>query len=197
VERPRSAASGAAKHRPLLTLACILTMLSTVGYAAEIRVGERLPPLRIADLGECMIRGEEAVFEPWDSSALLGRIRVVEYVAARASTSRLHEPLYDEIAKAGFPPGELVVTKLVNSDDALWGTSGLVASKVGDNKKEFPENILVVDAKGIGRRRWGLKEASGAIALLDRSGEVLFFKEGGLTEDEIRTVVALVKEHLS
>ena len=58
------------------------------------------------------------------------------------------------------------------------------------------QNRLVVDARGIGLRRWGLQEGSGAIALLDRSGDVLFFKEGGLTDDEVRTVVALVRERL-
>ena len=180
----------------LRLLTCILVMLSAVGHAADIRVGEKLPPLRIADLGECVIHGDETVFEPWESSTMLGKVQIVEYVAARAGIDRLHRPLFDAIAEAGFPAAALAVTKLVNADDALWGTSGLVTSKVGENKKEFPENSLVVDAKGIGLRRWGLQQGSGAIALLDRSGDVLFFKEGGLTDDEIHTVVALIRERL-
>jgi YtfJ family uncharacterized protein len=171
-------------------------VLTAVVHAADIRVGERLPALRIADLGECVLRGEDAVYAPWESSAMLGRIRIVEYVAARVTVSRIHEPLYDEVRRARFPAGELAVTKLVNSDDALLGTSGLVASKVAENKRESPENSLVVDANGIGLRRWGLQEGSGALALLDRSGEVLFFKEGGLTGDEIDTVVSLIRERL-
>jgi YtfJ family uncharacterized protein len=171
-------------------------MLSAVAHAAQIRVGDELPPLRIADLGECLIRGQEPVFEPWDSSSMRGKLQLVEYVAARAGIDRLHKPLYDAIRAAAFPAGRLGVIKLVNSDDALWGTSGMVASKVGENKKEIPENRLVVDAEGIGLRRWGLQEKSGAVALLDRSGRVLFFKEGGLTKGEIRTVVDLVRNSL-
>jgi len=196
LEAVSSAADGGPKHVSLRLLTCILVMLSAVGHAADIRVGEKLPPLRIADLGECVIHGDETVFEPWESSTMLGKVQIVEYVAARAGVARLHRPLYDAIREAGFSAAELAVTKLVNADDALWGTSGLVTSKVGENKKEFPENSLVVDAKGIGLRRWGLQQGSGAIALLDRSGDVLFFKEGGLTDDEIHTVVALIRERL-
>jgi uncharacterized protein len=177
-------------------VAATIIALATLAHAADIRVGDPLPPLRIAELGECVIRGEEAVFEPWDSNRLQGKLALVEYVAARAGVARIHEPLYDEIEKARFPPGALAVTKLVNSDDALWGTSGMVASKVVENKKTFPENSLVVDANGIGLRRWRLREGTGAVALLDRSGEVLFFKEGGPTEDEIRAIVTLITERL-
>jgi uncharacterized protein len=191
--RARAAGSGLARG---LALASLLALHATAAHAAAIRVGEGLPPLAIVDLGECVVRGEEVAFEPWESASLRGELQLVEYVAARISVSRIHAPLYEAIERAGFPAGEIGVTKLVNSDDALWGTSGLVASKVGENKKEFPANRLVVDATGLGLRQWSLQEGSGAVALLDRSGSVLFFKEGGLTEDEIETVVALVRERL-
>jgi uncharacterized protein len=180
--------------RGALRACCALALVVAPAHGAEVKVGESLPPLRIDDLGECVIHGEDTAFEPWDS-ARPGRIQLVAYLPARLGVDRIHAPLYDALRKAGFPRGEPATTKLVNADDALWGTAGLVPSNIAKNKRQSPDNHLVVDTQGIGRRRWGLEEGDAAIILLDPSGKVLFFKEGELTADEIDAVVALVKGH--
>lgn len=191
-----SLARGARGRAARAVLSLLLVLPAMPSGAAAIRVGETLPSLQIRDLGECMLRGDDVAFEPWDSSGLGGALQLVEYVAARVTVSSIHAPVYDAIESASVPAGALVVTKLVNADDALWGTAGLVPGKVGDNKRENPDIHLVVDTAGAGLRRWQLEEGSGALALVDRDGKVLFFKEHGLTEDEIATLVRLVRERL-
>ena len=168
----------------------------TIRSAAAIAVGEKLPPLQIADIGECLIKGDEAVFKPWQSSQLLGKVHLVEYMAARAGIDKVQQPLYTAIKAAQLPPENFGLAKLVNADDALLGTSGMVAPEVRKSKKQLPQEIFVVDAAGAGRAQWQLQEKGSAVAIVDAAGTVLFFKEGALTDAEIAQAIALIRQHL-
>ena len=181
-------------YRPFaLTLLLSLPLLS---QAATITPGQKLPPLRIAELGECVIKGDDTAFEPWQSSQLLGRVQVVEYMAARAGIDKVQQKLYAAIKAAQLPTDRFAVAKLVNADDALIGTSGLVAPEVRKNKKGLRDETLVVDADGVGLKSWELKPKSSAIAIVDASGTVLFFKEGALSDEEITLALALIRQQL-
>ncbi len=179
-----------------LTALMVASLLSSVGHSARIETGKELPPLRIADLGECVVKGNETAFEPWQSSQLLGSVQVVEYLAARAGIDRIQQPLYAAIKAAELPADRLTLTKVVNSDDALFGTAGFVAPEVRKGKQQRPGETLVVDAKGVGREQWDLRRKSSAIAILDAAGTVRFFKEGALTGEEIERAVALLNQLL-
>lgn len=172
------------------------TILATVVQAATITVGKPLPAISISNLGECVLKGGDAVFQPWSSSQLRGKVQILEYVAARAGIDKIHKPFYDAVKAAHFPADKVAITKLVNSDDAFWGTSGLVAGAVKKNKKATPGQTLVVDADGLGRKQWDLQKKNAALAILDPSGTVLFFKEGKLTGDEISHTVDRIRQTL-
>lgn len=180
----------------LLAIFLVLAGLPALAGAAGITVGEKFPSIAISDLGECVLKGDETAFAPWSSDGLDGKVQVVEYVAARAGIDDIHRPFFDALAAADYPAGAVGIVKLVNSDDALWGTSGLVAGEIRKNKKEKPEHRLVVDAEGLGQQQWDLEKKNAALAILDSSGTVLFFKEGSLTDQEIAQTIATIGEQL-
>ncbi len=184
------------RHLFTSTLLLLALALPVFGYAATIQVGEQLSPLRITEPGECVMRDGEAVFQPWASSDLLGRVHVIEYLAARAGIDKVQRPLYTAIEAAQLPPEHFAVAKLVNADDALFGTSGLVAPEVRKSKQQLPQEILVVDANGAGRKLWALQPKSSAVAIVDARGTVLFFKEGALTGAEVEQALALIRQNL-
>ena len=176
--------------------AFVLLLGSALSFAANITVGEKLPALKIDDKGECVLKGSQTEFVPWNSGSLGGKVEVVEYVAARAGIDDIHKPFFDVFKKEAFPAAQVGVIKLVNSDDAMWGTSGLVAGEIRKNKKQEPDTRLVVDADGLGLKLWKLHEKQASLAILDQQGNVLFFKEGPLTDAEISTNIALIKQQL-
>lgn len=181
-----------------LLLLVLTQMLSAVAaIAAPITVGEPFPAIAIERLGECVIEGNGTAFRPWRSDSMLGRVQVFEYVAARAGIDGVHRAFFAQVRQAQFPAERFAITKLVNADDALWGTSGLVADEIRKNKRQTPDVVLVVDAEGRGLREWRLAAKSAALAILDRQGKVLFFKEGALTDEEIRAGIALIRRQLS
>lgn len=161
--------------------------------AATLVPGEPLPALAIAREGECILDGQATRFQRWDSESLPGRVQVLEYVAARAGVDAIHRPFYQALDEAGLA---VPVTKVVNSDDALWGTSGLVVGEIEKAKRETPGVTLVVDAEGLGRSLWQLQERTAALVILDGAGRVVFFREGEMTAGEVEEAIALVRSHL-
>ena len=183
--------------RPLRSTLLTLTLLLPLGgHAAAIATGQPLPPLQIDELGECVLRGDDTAFVPWRSDSLSGKVQVVEYMAARAGIDKIQQPLYAAINAAALPADRLALVKLVNADDALFGTGALVAPEIGKNKRLRTDETLVVDAEGVGRQRWQLQPKGSAVAIVDATGTVLFFKEGALTADEVAQAVTLLRQQL-
>ena len=74
--------------------------------------------------------------------------------------------------KTDLPQGAFLSTTILNLDEAMWGTSGLVVSELKSNKKEFPNAVLVADADGVGRKQWQLEEENSAVIVTDPQGVV-------------------------
>lgn len=171
----------------------LLLLVAGVTSAGPMTVGQPLPPLDIADGGECIVDGDRAVFRPWQSSAMSGRVQVLEYVAARAGVDKVHRPFYAALKAADYPADKIGITRIVNADDAVFGTGGMVASALKSNRLESPDrDTLVLDADGKGRDHWQLQRNGVAIAILDADGVVRFFRQGGMSDDEVAAGVALI-----
>lgn len=183
------------KRSILMSWLLAMVVMPSLVSAANITVGEKLSPLAVEELGECVIEGDEVVFKDWDTSKLNGKVQVMEYMAARAGVDKVNENFFRALDAAGLTE-KVGMAKLVNSDDALWGTGGMVAGEMKKGKKDTPTHTMVVDAEGLGRQQWDLKEKGVALAILDPNGEVLFFKEGALESDDIRAALAIIQSQL-
>lgn len=170
-------------------------VLPSLGFSASITVGQSLSALSGNDVEECVIEGDEVVLKPWNSSQLNGKVQVVEYMAARAGVDKVNENFFNALKTSGMDE-QVGMAKLVNSDDALWGTSGMVAVEMKKNKKKTPELTMVIDSEGVGQQQWDLEKKGVALMILDPRGEVLFFKEGQLSSDDIRTALAKIRAQL-
>lgn len=164
--------------------------------AAAIATGKPLPPLNVADKGEVIMNGKDYNWQPWSTDKATGTVHVIQYMAARASTQDMNKPFTDALAASAFPRDKYTSVTLVNMDDAMWGTSGLVPGELKKNKKLYPHERLIADAKGDGQKTWGLKKESSAIIVLDKQGNVVFFKDGALTPQEVQTTIKQIESLL-
>jgi len=164
--------------------------------AAAITTGKPLPQLDVADKGEVVPQGSEFTWQPWSTSKVPGTVHVIQYLAARASTQDMNKPFTDALTARALPRDKYMSVTLVNMDDAMWGTSGLVPGELKKNKKLHPQDRLIADAKGDGRKTWDLKKESSAIIVLDKQGNVVFFKDGSLTKEEIDSTLKLIESAL-
>jgi len=173
---------------PLAALICLLAL-----PAVALQPGEALPPLAIERLGEIRLEGDEARYAPWRSDALDRRIQVLQYLAARHAARALNKPFTDRLERSGIPLNRYHVTTIVNLDDALFGTRGLVVSELEKNKRRYHLSTIVADEAGDGREAWRLTKGSSAIIILDETGRVRFFRDGALSAAEIEQALDLVR----
>ena len=176
-------------------LLCLLlaVLLIAAPAAQALQAGEPLPPLEVAKLGEVLIEDSETRFRPWQSSALTDRLHIVQYMAARMSARKLSKPFTDRLEKSGIPYARYHISTVVNLDDALFGTRGMVLSELAKNKRKYTLSTIVADETGRGRELWGLEESSSAVIILDTSGRVLYFHQGAMQEADIERALAVVR----
>jgi uncharacterized protein len=173
---------------------CLVTSLAA--NASAIATGNALPALTVSSKGEVRLADGKFSWQPWTSTNLNGQVYVIQYLAARQSTSTMNEQFADALTARAFPGDKYAYITLVNMDDAMWGTSGFVPGKLEETKKQHPDHVLVADAKGDGRKTWDLNKESSAIIVLDKAGKVVFFKDGALTKDEIDSTLKLIESLL-
>ena len=181
-------------YRPLLPWLALLLPLTASAH--NFVPGERVPPVGINDRGELNYQQEKFAYQNWNSAALPGKVRVLLHIAGRASSKEKNAALIEAIKAANFPHDRYQTTTLVNTDDAIPGTGMFVRSSIQSNKQQFPWSQFIIDSNGVAKKAWRLEKDGLAIVVLDKEGRVRFAKEGALTQDEVKQVIALVQRLL-
>ena len=173
--------------------------------------GLKLPDVAVTDKGvmvpstriegrRMVLDGPDIAYRPWKLSASHGRVRTIYHLAARLGIEDVNKGAIDALIAAKLP--ELLpdapykTITVVNLADALWGTRGMALARMEKNQRHFPYALFVADEKGLAREAWDLQTGQTAVIILDRKGAILFFKEGRLSPEEIRTAVGLVQGEL-
>ncbi|WP_427978907.1 YtfJ family protein [Agarivorans sp.] len=174
----------------------LLSFLPAWAMALTIQPGQPLPQVEIRQAGELELNNNEITYQPWSSQELSGKVRLIHAIAGRSSAKKLNAPMIEAVKQAKFAEQSYQTVTVVNLNDAMFGTSGLVKSKLKKNKQQFPHASFVLDEAGALFEQWQLKSKSSAIILVDAKGKVIFAKEGELQADEIKQVLALIKENI-
>ncbi len=177
--------------RLITSIFCLL--LSTAAWSQLPAVGETLSAIDIANSGSIEIAGDDLEYQPWTSSSMTGTPVYLQHMAARSSTQGMNKALDDAIEELGYTAEQLRSVAIVNRDDAVWGTGAFVSGQLKKNKQRYPNSVIVQDDEGTALQQWQLQPKSVAVILLSEEGEVLFFKDGKLNDDEIAAAVAVVK----
>ncbi|MFS2224338.1 YtfJ family protein [Pantoea sp. B65] len=178
-------------------LAITLSLLMPLTAVAHNFVeGQRVTPVGIADRGELVYQHEEFSYKNWNSAQLTGKVRVIQHIAGRSSAKEKNAALIEAIKAAQFPHDHYQTTTLVNTDDAIPGTGMFVRSSIESNKQQYPWSQFIVDSRGAAKKAWQLDDGGSAIVVLDKQGQVRFAKDGALTQQEVKQVIALLHQLL-
>ena len=147
--------------------------------SVSLEPGQSLPALDIHVGGEISISDDNIVKRPWSSKSLesKGKVQLVQYVAANRGAVRQNKPFTDSLIQKRFTSDELDTTIIVNMADTMGFLQGFVVKKVAKNKEKHQTIHFVIDDNGLGLQRWGMKNKSCAIIILDANGKVLFAKD--------------------
>ncbi len=172
----------------------LLALLSAPALAHNLQLAQPLPQVTVEDGGALVLQGDTLNQAPFASSQLTGKVRLIQHFAGRSSAKALNEPMIDAIKAAELPADDYQTVTLINVDDAIWGTGGIVRGKAEDSKREFPHSEIVLDEQGVVKGAWALAPQSSAIIVLDATGQVRFVKDGQLSSKEVDQVMSLIEQ---
>ncbi|WP_174871054.1 YtfJ family protein [Pectobacterium polaris] len=179
-----------------LSITPLLGLLSLPTSAHTLVLNQLVPPVGVADRGELQYLNNQFSYKNWNSAQLPGKVRVIQHIAGRTSAKEMNDPLISALKAANLPHDYYQTTTIVNTDDAIIGTSMFVRSSLEDNKKAFPWSQFIVDSNGNVRKSWQLQPQSSAIAVLDKQGKIRFVKDGALSGQEVQQVMSLLRQLL-
>ncbi|MGQ0285948.1 YtfJ family protein [Pasteurellaceae bacterium 22721_9_1] len=177
-----------------LILALSASLFSTFTFAHNIQVNASLPAVKVAQDGEIKVNGKEVQYQQWNSSQLVGKVRIVHHFAGRTAAKEKNEALISAIKQAKFDRNKYQTTSIINADDAVIATGMFVKSSAEDGKKSNPHSQVILDQKSAVKNAWKLREKDSAVIVLDKSGKVQFVSEGKLSNDMIKEVIELTNK---
>ena len=180
--------------RQLAAILCFCIPFTAAAH--NFTIGQRVAPVGVADKGELVWQQDKFSYKNWNSAQLPGKVRVIQHIAGRSSAKEKNAALIEAIKAAKLPHDRYQTTTIVNTDDAIPGTAMFVRSSIHSNKQQFPWSQFIVDSEGTARKAWQLESGGSAIVVLDKQGKVRFAKDGTLTQDEVKQVMALLGELL-
>ena len=191
-------------RKPFFVLVASVGMLfQSAVFAVEkgisLESGQTPPVLEIHVGGEISVNDKNIIKTPWSSKSFesKGKVQLVQYVAANRRASRQNKPFNDALIEKKFSSEQLSTTVIVQMADTLGLVKGIVVNQVAKNKARHETINFVLDENGVGLQRWGMKNKSYAIIVLDASGKVLFVKDGPLSEIEIESTIELIENQMT
>ena len=151
-------------------------------------------PINITDRGELLLNNDDVSYKCWSSIELVGKVRVVQYIAGSTSAKKKNSMLIKAIKNANFPSDRFQPTTIVNTDDVILGSGFFVLGKIEKNKRRYSWAQFIIDSDGLGRKTWQLNEESSTILVLDKFGHIQWAKDGSLTPEEVHRVLSMVQK---
>lgn len=183
--------------RSVWMLSIALLWLSAVSQVQAFDKGAELPDVTINKKGELRIDNDSISYAPWGiGEAKVGIPKIVFHIPARMSSQSIIDPMTERLEAEDFGEDRFQAITVVNLDDALWGTSGIVASELEKNKRKHPEATIVADDGSRALKAWGLERKATYFILLDAEDRVIHWHEGQMKQADIETFIELIKAQL-
>ena len=184
----------------LLSFVFLVVFSAGVSPAAQIKLSQPLPKVTLNELGKLNLEGEQISYVPRNSRELRGKVFTIYHLAGTRSAASLNDAFIDRLLEEQFDllPGNPHQTfNIINLDDAMFGTSGIVQRTVEDRKRKYIVPGFALDKEGVIRKAWGLAPESSAVIILNKAGKVVFFKDGQLSQAEIDQAIQVIKKIFS
>ena len=166
------------KFSPVIFLVAFSLRISS---ASQIKLGEVLPEVNLTEFGKLNLEGEQISYVPWNSRELCGKIFTIYHLVGTRSAASLNDTFIDRLLREQFDllPGDLHQKfNIINLDDAMFGTSGIVQRTAEDRKRKYVVPGFVLDKEGAICNAWGLAPEGSAVIILNRAGKVVFSRMG-------------------
>jgi hypothetical protein len=166
----------------------IFTLLLTLNLSA-ISIGE--VPKNITLDGE---NGGLAVDNSaWNSSSLKEKVLILFYIDPDEKATNEH---FSKALKAKVYDRENYGSIAIVNLAATWKPDFIIESILKDKQIEFPDTLYVKDAKSVLVNEWAIEDNASNILIFSKTGELLFYKSGAMSEEDITKAFELIEANL-
>lgn len=130
---------------------------------------------------------------PWSSAEFKDKIMTLFYVDP--DEKDLNNEASDALKKEDFPPEKFQSYAIINMD-ATWLPNFAISASLEEKQKIYTTTIYVRDYKKELVKEWGLADNNSDVLVFDKSGKLIFRKDGKLNAEEIKTLIKTIKDHL-
>jgi hypothetical protein len=137
--------------------------------------------------------GEVRDGSPWTSASLKDAVSMLVYVDP--DEKDLNEDLAKRLKAEKFDHQYFKSVAIINMK-ATWKPNAILNAMLKRKQESYPDTLYVKDYDSVLVKEWGLADQTYDVLLFDREGQVLFRKDGKLSDQEIETFVSLVRDNL-
>lgn len=130
---------------------------------------------------------------PWHSSMLQGKVHVLFYVDPDEKDTN---NAFSEALKAEELDRSQFASVAIINMAATWLPNFAIASKLKEKQEKYPDTLYVKDLDKVLVKAWEIADDSSNVLIFNKSGQLIYIKEGQISDAEIPQVVALVKAAL-
>jgi hypothetical protein len=101
----------------------------------------------------------------------------------------------EAIDKEKFQAEKFQAVAIINMA-ATFMPNFLISSSLKEKQEKYPRTLYLRDYKKVIVQEWKLADDSSDILAFDKSGKVVFRKDGKLTAEEIQKLIKVIKDNL-
>ena len=169
-----------------MRLFTLLFFTLTFLHALEL---SQLPP-QLTIEGE---QGGKLDGSAFESSMIKDKLYILFYVDP--DEKELNEHVSSALKAQNFDKNLVASIAIINMA-ATWLPNFAIASSLEEKQKKYPNTLYVKDFKKVLVNQWQLKDDSSNVLLFDNDGSLLFMKQGKLSDEEVQTVIAMIKARI-
>ena len=129
----------------------------------------------------------------WDSSSIKDKVYVMFYVDPDEKDTNEH---FSNALKAKHYDrtnyGSIAIVNLA----ATWKPNFIIEKLLKSKQEKFPDTIYVKDKNKVLVKAWDVADDSSDILVFSKNGELLFYKAGAMSEDDMQKVFKIIEDNL-
>ncbi len=173
----------------MMRMACVLAFIAMSPVAwADVQMGEVPPTVELKEKLGGRLDGT-----PWSSDEMKGKVHTLFYVDP--DKKDLNNDASEALAAEKFPRDKFQSVAIINMA-ATWLPNFAISSSLEEKQEKYPNTIYARDYKKVLVKEWNIGDDNSDVLAFDRSGRLIFRKDGKLNADDIQQLLKVVKENL-
>jgi len=173
--------------KAVLAVVFVVSLVPVVAWAGA-ELGQVPPKVELKDSLGGRLDGKL-----WSSDELKGKVHVLFYVDPDEKDT--NNETSEALDKEKFPAEKFQSVAIINMA-ATFMPNFLISSSLKEKQEKYPRTLYLRDYKKLLVQEWKLADDSSDIVAFDKSGKIIFRKDGKLTPEEIQKLLKVIKDNL-